>query len=153
MIPVSPQSTCWNLSLERTTSLRTFLVQIGRADATKQRVWGRVHKDSREPQSEPLSAQLLRSCGRNWSTRDELFPGILCFRASVLEPTLLVRRATSSRAGSGSWPWPRPYLLHEALDFGLVLWEKSSVVPGFSEGSPGFEPSRALAHVACPLSP
>jgi hypothetical protein len=25
--------------------LRTFLVQIGRADATKERVWGRVHKD------------------------------------------------------------------------------------------------------------
>ena len=25
--------------------MRTFLVQIGRADATKQRVWGRVHKD------------------------------------------------------------------------------------------------------------
>ena len=42
----------------------------------------------------------------------------------------------------------RPYLLHEALNSGLVLPEKSTVVPGFSEGSPGFEPSRALAHVA-----
>jgi hypothetical protein len=55
------------------------------------------------------------------------------------------------------WLWRlavgrRPYLLHEALNSGLVFWEKSSVVPDFSEGSSGFEPSRALAHVAA-LSP
>jgi hypothetical protein len=26
----------------------------------------------------------MRSRGRNWPTRDELFPGILCFRASLI---------------------------------------------------------------------
>jgi hypothetical protein len=65
--------------------LRTFLVKIGRADATKQRVWGRVHKDVG---SRNLNSYLLETMAnsqlRNYAfsrtelvTRDELFPGNL----------------------------------------------------------------------------
>ena len=45
--------------------MRTFLVQIGRADATKQRVWGRVHKD--------VGSRNLNSYLRNYAfSRTEL---------------------------------------------------------------------------------
>ena len=132
------------------TWLRTFLVQIRRADATMQRVWGRVHND--------VGSRNLNSYLRNYAfSRTELVgKGRIISRYPLLpyssvhfwcgarrhpEPALAVGRG------------PRPYLLPQALNSGLVLREKSSVVPDFSESSRGIVPSRALAHVACPLSP
>ena len=83
----------------------------------------------REPQSEQLSAQLCVLADGTGRQGTNYFP--VSF-ASVFERTLLVRRARhhpepALAVGHG----PRPYLLHEALNSGLVLREKSSVVPGF----------------------
>ena len=85
----------------------------------------------------------MRSRGRNWSTRDELFPGILCFRIRAYTFGA-VRDVIQSRL----WQLAvgRDLTFYTKPSFaGLVLREKSSVVPGFSEGSSSFEPPRALA--------
>ena len=124
-------------------------------------VWGRVHKDVG---NRNLNSYLLETTAnfklRNYAfsrmelvDKDELFPsnpllpsfriGAYTFGGAhdIIQPPLAVGR------GRG------PYVLHEALDSGLVLRKKSSVVPGFSEGSSGFEPSRALAPGGAMLSP
>jgi len=51
-------------------SWRTFLVQTGRADATKQKVWGRVHKDVG---SRNLNSCLLETTA-NSQPRNYAFP-------------------------------------------------------------------------------
>src|SRR5580704_4525391 len=138
-------------------SWRTFLVQTGRADATKQRVWGRVHKDVG---SRNLNSCLLETTA-NSRLRNYAFPrteladkGRIISRYPLL-PSFPIWSA-HFWCGARRHPEPalavghgrRPYLLHEALNSGLALPEKSPVVPGFSEGSPGFEPSRARTHLA-----
>ena len=111
----------------------------------------------REPQSEQLSAR----------DNGELSAAQLCVPADgtgrqgtnyfpVSFASELPYWSAHFWCGARSHPEPalavghgrRPYLLHEALNSGLALPEKSPVVPGFSEGSPGFEPSRALARAS-----
>ena len=102
----------------------------------------------REPQSEQLSAQLCVLADGTGRQGTNYFP--VSFASELPYWSIHfwcgVRRHPEPALAVGHGR--RPYLLHEALNSGLVLREKSSVVPGFSEGSPGFEPTRALAHVA-----
>jgi len=111
-------------------------------------VWGRVHKD--------VGSRNLNSYLRNYAfSRTELvdkgriisrYPLLPSFRIGAhtfgAARDLIQSRLWQLAMGADLTSYTKPSFA------GLVLREKSSVVPGFSEGSPGFEPSRALAHVA-----
>ena len=94
----------------------------------------------------------MRSRGRNWSTRDELFPGILCFRI----------RAYTFGAARDVIQSP---LWQLAMGRDLTFYTKPSILDtSYGKNPVSFQVflrvrpalchhEHSLAHVACPLSP